>query len=136
MKITTQSSQTAAGPEETAALTQQESVRIEAEDRGLIASMPAVQLDRVRTSHRIWAAPDDCVDAVGVLPEGGQRGGAVQIPQLDGVVPAAAQQQAALGQVPVQAVHLGSIMTVTHAQSAAYLQARLDTWAAVSSEYI
>ena len=51
-------------------------------------------------------APHSRVHAVGVAAEGGQRAGVLQVPQLDAVVPAAAQEHAAPHRVPIQAVHL------------------------------
>lgn len=54
----------------------------------------------------LMCAPVGCVDAVGVILEGCQGGRGVHVPQLDAVVPAAAQKDIAPHQIPAQRVHL------------------------------
>lgn len=44
--------------------------------------------------------PGDSVDAVGVLFEGSQGAGLLEVPQLYAVIPAAAEEQVLLYQVP------------------------------------
>ena len=52
------------------------------------------------------ASPGDMVDAVCVPREGLQRCRLTECPQLDGVIPAAAEEQVTLGAVPAQAAAL------------------------------
>ena len=51
-------------------------------------------------------APCCCVHTVGVLLEGGQGCWGVQVPELDGVIPAACQEGVPPYHIPVYAVHL------------------------------
>ena len=53
--------------------------------------------------------PGGCIDAVGVLLEGGQGSWGVEVPQLDGVIPAARQEGVPPHNIPVHAVYLHRI---------------------------
>ena len=50
--------------------------------------------------------PGSCIDAVSMLFEGGQGSWRVQVPQLDGVIPAACQESVSPDHIPVDTIHL------------------------------
>lgn len=68
-----------------------------------------IKMPTAEKHDRSQKAPDGSVDAVGVLFEGLQGTGVLHVPELDGVVPTASQEEIALRHVPVHGVHLHAV---------------------------